>query len=95
MKIYIIGIVVAMLLGGVGQGYITYNNMVMTISNQATEINVLGNTIIANDKIHQDTMGAAVANAVNKEKRKALLKEIKYDKSDSVSISSTRYYIAY
>jgi hypothetical protein len=95
MRIYIIGIIIIALIGILSQGYITYNNMVMTITNQNTEIRVLENTIVANEKIFKNTLVASIAKAVSKEKRKALLKEIKYDKSNSVSIQSTRYYIAH
>ena len=95
MRITILIAILAMIGGVTTTAYNKYAVMKTTIQNQAIQLNIAKGNLITQQKVCENRLKTAVASAIAKEKKKAIMKEIKYDNSKAVSTSSINYYIAH
>ena len=95
IKMYLIGIALIVVVTVVGNYYIEYKNLQVIVANQKVKLEVMKTNLESQKLEARDVLVQAVASAVSKERKQSILRSISYDKTDSVSIDSGRYYIAY
>ena len=107
MRLWIIGVMVAAILGAFGYAYSEYKGLTDKVEQQGKELvkreqqvkdrdlalEVMAQNVVEVEKKHLEDVERTKFNVTVDVKRKAIEKEIQYDKSNSVSIDSARFYL--